>query len=215
MMNLFYGAGRFFLRSFFAIFCRIEVVNPDKVPPRGSVVLASNHVSYLDPLVILASLKRRPTFMAKESLFSVPMIGILVRTFSFPVRRGRPRPSTVRKALERLKCGGLIVIFPEGGLSADGSRLGAKRGVGMIAAMAGACIVPVCLDGTERALPVGARCVRPAKITVTFGDPIEVRRSEAGKGFHERVTQDVMGVIEKLRRGQGGALRGHRPVASG
>lgn len=215
MRDFFYRTGRAVLRIFFTIVCRIEVVNPDKIPSKGSVVLAANHLSYLDPLVILVSLKRRPTFMAKESLFGVPVIGAFVRTFSFPVRRGRPRPSTFREALDRLKSGGLVVIFPEGGLSADGSRLDAKRGVGMIAAMSGSRIVPVLLDGTERALPVGARCVRPAKIRVTFGDPVEVSRRGTGRVYHEGITQDIMKVIEGLRRGRTGAPGGHRSLTSG
>jgi len=194
-------------RAFFKVINRLEVMDAERVPERGGVIVAANHLSYLDPPVIGAALRRRPTYMAKESLFSIPVVGRALRLFAFPVRRECPYPSTIKETVRRLEKGELVVIFPEGGLTADGSRLEAKGGVGMIASMVGCRIVPVALDGTERALPVGAKLVRPAKITVTFGDPIEVKKRAERKGIREEVTQNVMDAIELLRRR---SIEGHR-----
>jgi len=137
-------------------------------------------------------------FMAKESLFSAPVIGKLVRSFSVPVRRGCPRPSTIKEAARRLSGGEVVVIFPEGGLTEDGSRLDARRGVGMIAAMLGCRVVPARIEGTERALPVGSRFLRPFRIRVTFGDPIAVTQEGSGREAHMRLTRDIMEAIENL-----------------
>jgi 1-acyl-sn-glycerol-3-phosphate acyltransferase len=161
--------------------------------------VASNHASYLDPLVVGAALKRRATYMAKEGLFRIPAIGEFVRSFSFPVRRDRPQPSTIKEAVRRLRNGELIVMFPEGGRSADGSVLDAKRGVAVIAALSRTPVVPALVSGTDASLPVGAKFLRPAKITVTFGKPLEVGSGETDKAYQDRISRDLMENIRKLK----------------
>lgn len=200
-----YNFFKVFYGVVFKILCRFEVLGKDRVPVRGGVIVASNHASYLDPLVIGAALKRRATFMAREDLFSLPFVGRFVSSFSFPVRRGRPQPSTIKEAVSRLKAGELIVMFPEGGRSSDGGLLDAKRGVGMIAALSGSTVVPAFIEGTERALPVGARFIKPAKIKVFFGNAIEIKPGETGKEFQERIPGDIMEAIGNLRRAGGRA----------
>jgi 1-acyl-sn-glycerol-3-phosphate acyltransferase len=186
-------------QAFFKIFNRLEVVGSDCVPKTGGVIVAVNHVSYLDPLVIGAALRRRATYMAREGLFNIPLIGTFVGSFSFPVRRGKPRPSTIKEAVKRLNRGELIVMFPEGGRSAGGDILDAKRGVGMIAVMSKAPIVPALISGTERSLPVGAKVVKPAKIKVKFGKSIEINREEPDKDFQERICRNIMDEIRRLK----------------
>jgi 1-acyl-sn-glycerol-3-phosphate acyltransferase len=159
-------------------------------------------MSYLDPPVLDIALKRRATYMAKEELLKAPFIGTFVRSFSLPVRRGNPQPSTIKDAVRRLKHGEAIVIFPEGGISADGTTLDAKRGIGVIAAMSRVPVVPAHITGTERALPVGAKILRPAKITVAFGRPIMADSHETERQFQDRVRGDIMRDIRKLK-GQG------------
>jgi 1-acyl-sn-glycerol-3-phosphate acyltransferase len=186
-------------QAFFKIFNRLEVVGSDCVPKTGGVIVAVNHVSYLDPLVIGAALRRRATYMAREGLFNIPLIGTFVGSFSFPVRRCKPRPSTIKEAVKRLNRGELIVMFPEGGRSAGGDILDAKRGVGMIAVMSKAPIVPALISGTERSLPVGAKVVKPAKIKVKFGKSIEINREEPDKDFQERICRNIMDEIRRLK----------------
>lgn len=201
MKNLVYPFLRFISLAFFKTVNRLEVMDAHKVPQRGGVIVASNHLSYLDPPIMSAALRRPPVFAAKESLFSMPLVGRLISSFALPVRRGRPLPSTIKEAVRRLENGEVVVIFPEGGLTADGSRLEAKRGVGLIASMFGAPVVPARIVGTERALPVGSWLIRPFKVRVAFGEPIEVKRG-GRKEEHERITRDVMVAIENLQCGR-------------
>ncbi len=182
------------------IFFRLKIIDVEKVPEKGGVIVVSNHVSHLDPLVIgVAIRKRQSTFMAKSGLFKIPLIGAFVRTFSFPVDRDNPQPSTIKEAVKRLKNGEIIVMFPEGGRSRDGSLLDAKRGTGMIAAMSKAVIVPAFIEGTDKALPAGARRIRLSRIKVYFGEPIEIKGTETGKDFQERIGSDIMEAIRDLK----------------
>lgn len=178
---------------------RLKVIDSGNVPGEGGVIVAVNHVSYLDPLVIGVALKRRATYMAREGLFKIPLIGTFVRSFSFPVRRGKPQPSTIKEAVTRLRQGELIVMFPEGGRSVDGSMLDAKRGIGLIASVSRTPVVPALISGTERALPVGAKILKPAKITVIFGEPIKIDKEEADKHFQERIIKDIIEAIKNLK----------------
>ena len=161
------------------LYNRIEIRHADRVPEKGGVIVVANHASYFDPPAIGVSVRRKATFMAKESLFRRPfLIGRFVSSFALPVRRGRPRPSTIKDVVERLKRGELIIMFPQGGRNAGVENLDIKRGVDLIARLSGAVIVPALLEGTDRALPVGAILPRPAKIRVSFGHPIEAGDSD-------------------------------------
>ncbi|MBI5188701.1 MAG: 1-acyl-sn-glycerol-3-phosphate acyltransferase [Nitrospirae bacterium] len=198
-MSCLYWFFRAIFYIFLKVFNRLEVIGSKNVPDKGGVIVAANHVSYLDPLVIGAALKRRATYMAKQELFKIPLIGIFVKSFSFPVNRDRPQPSTIKEAVSRLKEGELIVIFPEGGRSVDGSLLDAKRGVGIIAAISRMPVVPALIEGTEKALPAGRKFLRPAKIKVIFGTPIEVKKEEKDRHFQEGISRDIMETIKNLK----------------
>ena len=184
----------------FKIFFRFKIINIEKVPEKGGVIVVSNHVSHLDPLVIGAAIrKRQSTFMAKRGLFKIPLVGAFVKTFSFPVDRDTPQPSTIKEAVRRLKNGELIVMFPEGGRSKDGSLLDAKRGTGLIAALSGAKVIPAYIDGTNTVLPAGAKFIRLSSIRIIFGDSIETKGKESGRDFQERIGNDIMEEIRNLK----------------
>jgi 1-acyl-sn-glycerol-3-phosphate acyltransferase len=187
------------LYIFFKVFNRLEVIGAENVPKEGGVIVAANHLSYLDPPLIGAALKRQATYMAKEGLFNIPMLGAVIRLFSFPVRRGRPQPSIIKEAIKKLKQGELIVMFPEGGRSITGSLLEAKRGIGVIAGISRMPVVPTLIKGTEKALPVGARFLQPARITVIFGKPIVIDKKETDKHFQDRISNGIMEAIRKLK----------------
>ena len=197
-MSSLYWVFRAIFHIFFKILNRIEVIGYENVPKGGGVIVAANHVSYLDPPLVGVALKWRATYMAKEGLFKIPLLGAFVRSFSFPVRRGRPQPSTMKEAVRRLSKGELVVMFPEGGRSSDGNILDAKRGVAVIAAMSKSPIIPTLITGSERSLPVGAKFIKPVKIRVIFGKPIEIHKLETDKQFQDRICKDIMDTIKKL-----------------
>lgn len=198
LSNRLYWFFKAILYVFFKVFNRLEVVGSENVPEEGGVIVAANHVSYLDPPLMGAALKRQATYMAKEGLFKIPILGAVIRLFSVPIRRDRPQPSTIKEAVNRLKKGELIVIFPEGSRSVDGKILDAKKGVGVIAAISRMPVVPALIKGTEKTLPVGAMFLRPAKITVMFGTPIVTDNKETDKEFQDRISRDIMETIKNL-----------------
>lgn len=199
-MNPLYGAIRLLLLIIFKFFFRLKVIGNENVPEKGGVIVATNHTSHLDPLVISCAIKKRqPIYMAKSELFNIPVVGIFVKTFSFPVDRGKPKPSTIKETVRRIKSGELIVMFPEGGRSKGGDLLEAKRGIGMIAALAKAVIVPAFIAGTDRVLPSGAKFIKLSKISVIFGNAIEITEKDTGRDFQEKIGNDIMREIRSLK----------------
>jgi len=196
---LLYGLLKAIFKFFFTVYNRLAVVGIENIPKEGGAIVAANHLSYLDPPVLGVALKRRPNFIAKEGLFRIPLFGAFIRLYCFPVHRDRPQPSTIKEVFSRLKEGEVVVVFPEGGRSADGRLQDAKRGIGMIAAISKAPVIPTLIEGTDRALPMGAKFLRPVKIRVTFGTPIEIERGETGRPFQERISRRIMERIKKLK----------------
>jgi len=188
-----------FFRIFYSLFFRYSFSGHEHVPKKGGVIIAANHMSHLDPPLIGICLRRRATYMAKRSLFSIPLIGKFVNAFSFPVDRENPRPSTLKEAVRRIRNGELIVMFPEGTRGGTGDTSSAKRGVSTIASMSNAVVVPALIQGTEKALPPGAHFIRPRKVTVTFGPPLTKNPGESTKEFQERISIGIMNEIHSLK----------------
>lgn len=194
---------------FIRIVCTINggliVKGKENVPSRGGVLIAANHISYLDPPIIGAVLPRRGTFMARKGLFKIPVLGTIIKPAAFPVDREKPRPSSMKEAVRRLKRNEVIVIFPEGSRSETGELGEAKRGIGMIAAMSRVPVVPALIAGSDMALPVDAKWLKRAKVTVIFGKPIYYTRA-AGENeqnshtLQEDISNKIMAAIREMKR---------------
>ena len=188
---------RWIARAFFGL----SVEGTEHVPERGPVILAPNHVSYLDPVTVGISLRRRVHFMAKKELFQNPLVGWFLRELqAFPVTRERVDPSTLKRTLSLLAAGQMVLMFPEG-TRGDGRTLGpAKPGIAVIAARSGAAVVPVFHWGAEQILPRGTRRVRRGRLRVRFGPPITF--SAGGRPDREAVEdfcRELMQAIAALR----------------
>jgi 1-acyl-sn-glycerol-3-phosphate acyltransferase len=170
----------------------------ERVPRRGSLLLAANHQSVLDPPLIGAVLPRELDFMAKAELFRVPLFGGLIRRLhAHPVDRTGSDAGALRLALRLLAEGRALLVFPEG-TRGTGGRLGpARPGAGMLAALSGAPVLPVYVRGSDRALPRGAVVPRPARVTVTFGQPMRFARGR-GKGRYQEISDEIMAAIGRL-----------------
>ncbi len=190
---------RAIFKVFYKLFFCYRVSGIENVPADGGVIVAANHLSHLDPPLIGVVLKRRAVYMAKRPLFHYPVVGWFMRRFAIAVDRDTPRPSTIKEAVTHLKKGGLVVMFPEGMRSKDGDLGEGKRGVAMVAAMSGAKVVPTLVEGTDKALPTGARFFRPARLRVTFGTPLESGGTESSKEFQQRITNEIMERIKELK----------------
>jgi 1-acyl-sn-glycerol-3-phosphate acyltransferase len=189
-----------FLRLIFRLNGGLNVRGAEKIPHEGGVIIAANHISYLDPPLLGAVLPRRATFMAREGLFDIPLLGWFIGLYSFPVARDRTHPSTIKEAVRRLKNGEMLVIFPEGRRSETGRLQEGKRGVGMIARLSNAAIIPTLVVGTNRALPVNGKWLNRAAITIEFDNPV-YPSSIYGTREHpsEEITRYIMKGIRDIR----------------
>lgn len=133
------------VRFVYHIVFRITTIGRENIPAqKGGFIIASNHVSNNDPPVLGITFKGKYSFMAKEELFKNPLFAWLIRSLgAFPVKRGAKDSSAIDNALESLKKGRALVIFPEGTRSKDGTLGRAKSGVTLIAAQAKVPVVPV------------------------------------------------------------------------
>jgi 1-acyl-sn-glycerol-3-phosphate acyltransferase len=184
---------------------RPSVQGAELVPASGPVILASNHLSFIDSVVIPLVLPRPVTFLAKAEYFEGSgACGWLSRRFFLemghvPVQRGQGRAawSSVRVAQEVLGAGGALGIYPEGTRSLDGRLYRGRTGVARLALLTGAPVVPVALRGTDRVQPVGSRVPRPHPVTVRFGAPMEFSHY-AGK---ERQVPALRAVTDEIVAG--------------
>ena len=181
---------------------RLEVHGREQVPAAGPLLLVSNHVSLLDPPIVGGASPRDLHFMAKEELFGIPLLGWLIRRLNArPVKRDGSDGRALKTALRLLREGRALLVFPEGTRGVEG-RLGeGKPGVGMLAVMSGATVVPVHVSGSGRALPAGRVVPRPAKVRVRFGPPLHFKAAgaEERKERYREATREMMRAIAQLR----------------
>ncbi len=200
---MWYRACQIFLPLIMPVF-RFRVVGKEEVPTTGGVILAANHVSYVDPVFIgVALVERQLHFMAKEELFRWPLFGAFIRGLhAFPVRRGRVDYAGIRQCLRLLDQGEVLLVFPEG-TRGDGVALQkAEEGIGLLAARAGCPVIPVYVQGTDKVLPRGKRIPRVHPVTVYFGHPLRVAGENSGKegrGSYRRLSEQVMEEIAELQ----------------
>ncbi len=161
-------------RFLFLALCRARV-RRGTLPP-GGVVIASNHQSYLDPVLLGAGTSRPLSFMARDTLFRNPLFGPLIRgVHAFPVRRDGVGKEGLKEAVRRLKAGEAVVVFPEGTRSKDGQVGPIREGAGLLARLASVPVVPAAVD-TFRAWPRKRAYPLPAPLKVAYGKAIPAER---------------------------------------
>jgi 1-acyl-sn-glycerol-3-phosphate acyltransferase len=207
-MNPSYFVGWSLFRLMYATYFRWRVLNPERVPMSGPVILASNHASFLDPPLVGSGLKRDINYLARESLFRFPGIGALLRSWNaVPVDREGGGARGLKAILDRLHEGGAIILFPEGTRTRDGKLQPARSGIGLTVIKSTAPVVPVRVFGTFEAYGKHIKFPRPKRVTVKYGRPMmfEKLREEAKtcskprlKEIYQQVADELMAEIEKL-----------------
>jgi 1-acyl-sn-glycerol-3-phosphate acyltransferase len=187
---------------------RAKIVGSRNVPKSGAVILASNHLSFIDSVVITLFAPRPVSFLAKDTYFTgTGLKGFASRTFfrgigAIPVARGAGQAAqdALDAGLGLLKDGEAFAIYPEGTRSRDGRLYRGKTGVAWLALTAGVPVVPVGLKGTDHVQPIGSKGIRPAKVTIHFGAPLDLsRHGKADSGRARRhATDEVMDAIAAL-----------------
>jgi 1-acyl-sn-glycerol-3-phosphate acyltransferase len=208
-MNPVYFIGWSFYRALFRFYFGWRVYNAERVPLKGSVILASNHASYLDPPLVGSGIKRDINYLAREDLFDFPIAGwVLRKVQAVPVDREGGGARGLKAILERLLAGGGIILFPEGTRTRDGKLQPARSGIGLTVIKSAAPVVPVRVFGTYDAYGRHVRFPRPCRrVVVKYGRPLnfDLLRAEAQvcskprlKEIYQQVTEEIMGAIEKL-----------------
>lgn len=179
---------------------RVRVEGLEKISRDGSYVFVSNHLSYMDTPVGLASIPVQFRFLAKRGLFQIPFLGWhLARAGHIAVPRGDARAAvkTMNLAAQVVREQAIsLLIFPEGGRSRQGSLGEFKEGAAFIAVRAGVPLVPMCLKGTREVLPFGSGHIRSGTVIMRIGDPIPTR--EASDRDRARLTAELRNRIVAL-----------------
>jgi 1-acyl-sn-glycerol-3-phosphate acyltransferase len=186
------------------VWFRPVVTGMERVPARGPVILAINHLAVIDSFVVALLVPRRVAFLAKAEYFERRMTSVAFRALgAVPVRRQHSRAAlaSLEVAGEVLARGDAFAIHPEGTRSVDGRLHRGRTGVATLALESGARVVPVAVVGTDRAQPVGKRFPRPRKIAVRFGEPLDFSRYQGMEGspaIRRAITDEIMSAILDL-----------------
>jgi 1-acyl-sn-glycerol-3-phosphate acyltransferase len=204
---------------------RPHVIGLQQVPATGPLILASNHQSFVDSIVIPAVVPRPVSFLAKSDYFEGTGVkGRFMKEWfeafgALPVDRDDSRAAlaSLDTALSVLAEGGAFGIYPEGTRSRDGRLYRGRTGVAQLALTSGAPIVPVGLRDTEKLQPVGSNRPRLVRVTVTFGEPIDVRGRydgvPPGKARREITDQVMTEIASMTGQEQAGVYNDRAPDA--
>jgi 1-acyl-sn-glycerol-3-phosphate acyltransferase len=174
---------------------RVEPVGLEKLDPAQSYIFMSNHVSNLDPPILITLIPRRASVMVKKELLSYPVLGRAMRMGSFvPVDRGNREAGieAVKAAKKVVEQGLNMIIYVEGKRSFDGKLLPFKKGPFYLAMESGVPVVPITMVGSHEAMPKGRFAITPGLVQVIFHPPIEPKDF----GSRECLTEKVRQVID-------------------
>lgn len=202
MMRWVYWCGWMSLGAGFRTLFGMRVIGAEKLVEEGSVLVASNHQSYLDPPLIGNLYKTEMWFLARKTLFRGFFKWLYRQWNAIPVDQDRPDMASLKTIIRLLKEGNRVLVFPEGARTLDGELGETQPGVGLIAAKSGAVIQPVRIRGAREALPRGSSRLRFSRITVTVGDPIRLTPAEIkeaqGKEGYQVLANRIMAAIAAL-----------------
>jgi 1-acyl-sn-glycerol-3-phosphate acyltransferase len=181
---------------------RLTVRGLDHIPRSGPALLVANHVSYLDPVVLVVvghrAGRRKTRFVGYREAFEKPVTGWFLRAGRhIPVREGTERVLTIRQARAALDRGDLVLIYPEGTIATAGAVTEAKGGAGLLALSAGVPVIPIATAGLERG---AAPWWRRRRATVTVGPPVDLADAPGrGRARYEAASNQCLDAVRALR----------------
>lgn len=189
--NLVWWTLRIILTPFFTLWVRTHSIGTENIDNTRGGLLLLNHQSFLDPMVAGFRLKRPISYLARDGLFRVPVIGWILRsTYVQSISQTAFRGSSIRTAVERMQQGFLVGIFPEGQRS-SGEVGKFNRGFLSLVRRVDLPIYPVGIVGTDRLMPRGSALIRPGKVMVVYGTPLsdEERKLLRSRDNDEKLTE--------------------------
>lgn len=199
-MNPYYKIGWRLSRFVGKLLWSFRAEGLEHVPPTGGMIIASNHRSYADPPLVGAAILRQLFFFAKAELFTMPVLGWLVRHLNvLPIKRQRYDREGIERALEVLRAGNGLVVFPEGTRCRTDDFLPPKSGIGWLAAEAKVPVVPAYIENSNHLWR--ALFLRKG-VTVRYGEPISAEwlaRVPPGKEGYQMIVNEIMRRIRELK----------------
>ena len=190
-----YTTLRIIFAVIFQLLFRAKTYGKENLPAEGPVILAANHMSNWDPPLLATFLPRPVSYMAKIELFEHPIFGAAIRRcHAFPVKRGAADRGAIKAAINVLKQGRVLGLFPEGTRSRTGKMRKAEAGVGLIAALTGAPVVPAAILGTDKIFANGGLLPR---LTVIVGTP---RTFTGDRRKKEELAAFSQGILDEIAR---------------
>ena len=190
-----YRISRVFALLLCKFFLKLEVRGKECIPRDSAFILAANHVSNLDPVIVGVASPRQLWFLAKRELFLNKFFGEYLKSIGVvPLSRGKADIKALRTALYLLREHKPVVVFPQG---SRGTADRAKPGVGFLCRKAGVPVVAAYIDGTDRALPKDAALIKSAKVTVCFSWVEDISAGDSYEDISNKVLREIL--IQKTR----------------
>lgn len=184
------------------ILLRYKIRGLGNIPMRGSVILASNHISFFDPPLIANGQFRVVHYMAKIELFKNPLFRILIKSFgAFPVKRGVGDIGAIKTILGHMKKNRVVLVFPEGTRSKDGELGSGQMGAGMLALRSGATIIPTYIRNSNKIIS-RVKSLELPQVEIRYGKPIDMEKykcEEQNKELYQEVANEIMDGIRYLK----------------
>lgn len=170
--NAFYFISKLAVSIIFYPYFRVKAVGKKNIPKKGRLIVAANHFSYLDPLVLGITFPRKVHYIMTSVYYKKPLLKQLCSLLdAIPIGDGL-QVSAYKKTMRVLGREGVIGIFPEGQRSREGVLLDTRKGVGVYALKSQAQIIPVAIAGTREALPPRSSFPKPYKVRIFYGKPL-------------------------------------------
>lgn len=170
-------------------------IGVENLPKNGSFIIASNHISNIDPFILGISTQRKFSYVAKDSLFKNKFLAFFFRQVgAVPIKRDGGDFHALREVLKRIKKGGSVILFPEGTRGTGDRSKKIQPGVGLIAQKSDVPVIPAFIKGSDKGLPPGKKWFRRHPITVVLGKPLRFNDSDA----YIEVAEEIMSQVYRL-----------------
>ncbi len=208
----FYDLSRFWLRVTARTFYRYRSWGSEHVPTTGPALIVANHQSHFDPPSIASALfQRRIDFVGRVSLFDVPLLSPIISAYNtIPIRENSSDTAAIKQVLNRLSLGHVVLIFPEGSRSRDGSMIPFKRGISLLIRRAKCPLIPLALEGTFDAWPRSMHrpkrigCAISVRILPPADDLVTLPPDEMLDALARRIDDARLELRAEIRAGTGG-----------
>lgn len=193
-----YRVGQALCRPIMKVFYRYKFINNNSIPHEGAYIIASNHMSFSDPVLLGLGQRRRLFFMAKQELFKNKFFAGLIRALgAFPVERGAGDGKAIKTGEDLIKEGNVMTIFIEGGRTKTGEFMRPRSGCALVAQQMQVPVIPACITIT------GNPKYRFAKRVIHFGDPLTPQQlgltPDGDRRQLKNATNMIMDEIKKMR----------------